>query len=209
LTAAPGAKIAALDVCDPIYGCNNVTIVAGIDWAIANHATYNIVAINISLGGGVAYASPCAGSASYGVETAVGILTAVASGNNSNVNGVNWPACTPGVVSVGAVYDTNKAGCTPGLKDTVACFSNVSNYLSLLTPAGATSYSAPLVSAATAVLASAFPAETPSALANRMTATGKPVADNRATGLGYVTPRYSDQPGQRRGGGKPGQRQHE
>ena len=195
LSAAPGAKIAALDVCDPTYGCNNVTMVAGINWAISNQATYNIVAINISLAGGVASASPCSGIDSYGMETAVanakaaGISTVAASGNNGYVNGVLWPACTPGVVSVGAVYDTNTTSCTPGLKDTVACFSNVSDYLSLLTPAGATSFAAPLASAAVAVLAAAYPAESPSALENRLTATGKPVADNRTTGLGYITPR--------------------
>ncbi|OYY92508.1 MAG: hypothetical protein B7Y41_15600 [Hydrogenophilales bacterium 28-61-23] len=195
LSAAPGARIAAVDVCDPTNGCNNVTIIAGIDWAIANQATYNIVAINISLAGGAAYASPCAGSNSYGLETAVanakaaGILTVAASGNNGYANGVLWPACTPGVVSVGAVYEANTAGCTPGLKDTVACFSNVSDYLSLLTPAGATSFAAPLVAGASAVLAAAYPLETPLARANRMTATGKPVPDNRANGLGYITPR--------------------
>jgi uncharacterized repeat protein (TIGR01451 family) len=198
LNAAPGTGIAAIDVCDPTWGCNNVTIVEGIDWAIANQETYNIVAINISLGGGAAYADPCTGNASYGVEAAVaeasdaGILTLGASGNNSYVNGINWPACAPGVVSVGAVYDSNVSNCTPGVKDSVACFSNVSDYLSLLTPASATSYAAPLAAGATAVMAAAFPLESTLERANRLTTTGKPVIDNRSgspVGLGWVIPR--------------------
>lgn len=198
LSAAPGVKIAAVDVCDPVYGCNNVDIIDGVNWAIANKAVYNIVAINISLGGGAPLAAPCAGVNSYGLETPVqnarnaGILTLGASGNNSAVNGILWPACTPGVISVGAVYDTDTTGCTPGLKDTVLCSTNVSSYLSLLTPAGATSTAAPLAAAAAAVLAAAYPAETPAAWANRMIASGKPVTDNRSgspSGLGYVIPR--------------------
>ncbi len=198
LSAAAGAKIAAVDVCDPAWGCYSVALIAGIDWAISqrDQGTHNIVAINISLGSG-SFSAPCAGSSSYGLETAVqearvaGILTVVASGNNSYANSLNWPACVPGVVSVGAVYETTAATCTPGLKDTVACFSNVSSYLSLLTPASATSYAAPLAAGATAVLAAAYPAETPTERSNRMLVSGKPVTDNRVSpvGLGYVIPR--------------------
>lgn len=195
LSAAPGGKIAALDVCDPAWGCNNLTILTGINWAIANRPTHNIVAINLSLSDGVSRASQCAGVDSYGLETAVGdalddgIVTVAGSGNNGYVNGIGWPACVPGVVSVGAVYDANIGNCTPGLKDTVACFSNVASYLSLLTPAGATSFAAPLATAAVAVLAAAQAGESAAARVARISASGKPVIDNRPAGLGYVVPR--------------------
>ena len=199
LSAAPNAKIIAIDVMNEppwsdFTGATTDALIAGIDWAIANQAAYNIAAINISLAGGTPYASPCA--ADNPLLTPVqqarddhGILTVTASGNNGFADGILFPACTPGVVSVGAVYDSNVPGCTPGLKDSVTCFSNVSNYLSLLTPAGATSYAAPLVAGAVAVLAAAYPSESAAQRATRMTATGKPVTDNRVNGLGYVIPR--------------------
>lgn len=197
LSAAPGARIAAIDVYDqPLGGASTDAIIAGINWAIAHKSIHSIVAINISLGGGSGYADPCSGGNPLILPVLrarqAGILTVAASGNNSYVDGINYPACTPGVVSVGAVYDGNVNGCLPGLKDSVTCFSNVSDYLSLLTPASATSYAAPLASGAVAVLAAAYPGETPASWASRLTTSGKPVDDNRTgtpSGLGHVIPR--------------------
>ena len=198
LSVAPNARIVAIDVMNEppwsdFTGATTDSLIAGINWAIANQAAYNIAAINMSLAGGSPYATPCASGNPLmtPVQEAqnVGIVTVAASGNNGYTNGILYPACTPGVVSVGAVYDTDTASCSPGTKDSVACFSNLSNYLSLLTPAGATSFAAPQVSAAVAVLASAFPSELPSVRAFRMTQSGKPVTDNRTGGLGYVIPR--------------------
>lgn len=197
LAAAPSASIASVDVYDhTISGASDVTIIAGIDWAIANQSAYNIVAINISLGGGPGYADPCAGDNPLVTPVqhalSAGMLTVVASGNNGYANGINWPACTPAVVSVGAVYENNTGSCSPGLKDSITCFSNISDYLSLLAPATATSYAAPLAAGAAAVLASAYPLETPTDWSSRMITSGKPIQDNRigsVTGLGYTIPR--------------------
>ena len=183
LNAAPNTRIVAIDVMNELpwsdfTGATTDSLLAGINWAIVNQAAYNVVAINMSLAGGPVYAAPCA--ANNPMLTAVqqakddhGILTVAASGNNSSANGLPWPACTPGVLSVGSVYDSNASGCVPGLKDTVVCGANVSNYLSLLTPALATSYAAPLGSAAAAVMAAAYPAESPDDWVIRMTTTGK------------------------------------
>jgi len=198
LSVAPNARIVAIDVMNEppwsdFTGATSDSLIAGINWAIANQAAYNIAAINMSLAGGFSYATPCASGNPLMTPVqeaqSAGIVTVAASGNNGNTNGILYPACTPGVVSVGAVYDTDTAGCSPGTKDSIACFSNVANYLSLLTPSGATSFAAPQVSAAVAVLASAFPSELPSVRAFRMTQSGKPVIDNRTGGLGYVIPR--------------------
>ena len=198
LAIAPNARIVAIDVMNEppwtdFTGATSDAIIAGINWAIANQAAYNIAAINISLAGGPGYASPCSGNNPLVTPVlealGVGILTVTASGNNGYADGMPWPACTPGVLSVGAVYDTDTTGCTPGVKDSVTCFSNVASYLSLLTPAGATSFAAPQVAGAVAVLASAFPGETTATRSFRMTYSGRPVTDNRATGLGYVIPR--------------------
>jgi subtilisin family serine protease len=169
---------------------------------IANKATYNIVALNLSLGvQGFKYADFCPGAFLNSVVSNAkdaGILSTVASGNDGYINGISDPACVPDAVSVGAVYDANIGGiswpsvpCTDTVTaaDKVACFSNSSKFLSILAPgamidaggirAAGTSQAAPHVAGAIAVLRSAFPAESADETLVRMTSTGKPVLDAR------------------------------
>lgn len=50
---APGVKLISLDVFDSSGETAYVSpILNGMDWAVANRDTYNITAINLSLGGG-------------------------------------------------------------------------------------------------------------------------------------------------------------
>lgn len=49
---APGVKLIGLDVFDEKGSAKWSTLVAAIDWAVANRDKYNITAINLSLGGG-------------------------------------------------------------------------------------------------------------------------------------------------------------
>jgi hypothetical protein len=200
---APGAKVIGLDVfecvdsqCNPapcngsnFSACSN-RIIDAINWTIANKAAYNIVAINMSLGGGSS-GTPCDNdvfASSVAEARAAGILSAVASGNNGFTNMLSSPACVPSAVSVGAVYDGGPG--TPwNSEDRVPSWSNSADFLTLLAPGSyitaagismqGTSQATPHVAGAIAVLRSAFPLDTPSQIVSRMTASGIPVLDIR------------------------------
>ncbi|HXU80571.1 MAG TPA: S8 family serine peptidase [Polyangia bacterium] len=204
LAVAPGAQIAALDVFNGDSGWTS-DILKAINWTIQNKAKYNIVAINLSLGGG-SFQSVCATDPlAIAVDSArtAGILSAVASGNGGLTNAVSSPACGASAISVGAVHAANVGGlrwpvCADPVTaaDKVACFSNSIPFLTILAPgvminaAGVTmtgtSQAAPHVAGAIAVLRSAFPAESPDAIVKRLTSTGVPVTDPRNN---VVTPR--------------------
>jgi subtilisin family serine protease len=197
LSVAPAAKVAALDV---FNGSSAWTtdILAAINWTIQNKSKYNIVAINMSLGGAL-FTAPCGQDAlAVGVASAraAGILSAVASGNSGATNGMGTPACAPDAISVGAVYPANFGGVGwPSCKDAttradlVACFSCSASFLTMLAPGVAitaagitmsgTSQATPHVAGAIAVLSSAFPGESPASLVTRLTANGVAVKDAR------------------------------
>ncbi len=196
---APGTRIAALDIYNGGYAFT-ADVLAAINWSIANKTTYNIVALNLSLGDGSNNAVECPGSwatLAFADARAAGILPVVAAGNNGYANGISGPACAPGAVRVGAVYDSNIGAIGwPGLctdyvtaADRVTCFSNSADILTLLAPGSiinaggysnsGTSQAAPFVAGAVAVLraADAFPAETLDQTVARMQNTGDLLSD--------------------------------
>lgn len=207
LAVGPGARIAMLDVFSGT-SASGADVLAGIDWAIANRSAYNIAAINLSLGDGVNYTSSCpyAGYAAAVADAqAAGISVVAASGNEARTSGMSAPACTPGAISVGAVYDANLGAkawtsCTDATTaaDKVACFSNSASFLTLLAPgssitaggyvASGTSQASPHVAGAVAVLRDAFPADTLEQTLARMTDTGVAITDARN---GIVKPRLN------------------
>ncbi|HUO43543.1 MAG TPA: S8 family serine peptidase [Burkholderiales bacterium] len=215
LSVAPGTQIAMLDAFSG-SSASTSNVIAGINWAIANQSTYHIAAINMSLGATTHYTSTCSSGNSYSTPVAnarsAGISVVAASGNNAYTNGVYqdgivMPACTPGVVSVGAVYDANWGGLiwgtspnqctdTTSAADKITCFSNSASYLTLLAPGalitaggsteGGTSQATPHVAGAIAVLRAAFPAETLDQTQARLTGSGVAITDPRN---GRVQPR--------------------
>ncbi len=205
LGVAPGAKVAALDVFQGA-GASDSNILAAINWAISNKTTYNIVALNMSLGvSGTYYNTACSSGNPYTTAfanaRAVGIVPVVASGNNGKSTGITAPACTPGAVSVGAVYDSNMGSLgwgnpllcrdTTTAADKIVCFSNSGNLLTLLAPGSqitaagitqsGTSQATPHVAGAIAVLraSNAAPTDTVQQTVDRLTSTGKPITDSR------------------------------
>lgn len=201
---APGARVIGLDVFDGTTA-STTTILAAYNWVLQNRATYNVAAINLSLGGGSATA-PCPGdpmAVAFATGRSAGVVTAVAAGNNATLNAISSPACAPDAVSVGAVYDANVGAigysvCNDPVTaaDRVACFSNSAPFLKLLAPGAlidaagyrmaGTSQATPHVAGAAAVLRAAFPTESASQLVNRMVTGGRLVVDPRN---GRSTPR--------------------
>ena len=203
LGVAPGAKLAMFDVFNG-SNASSADILSALDSAIELQSTYNIVAINMSLGDSSNNTTQCVDSvyaSAVGSATSAGIMTVAAAGNSGSKNGLISPACTAGVVSVGAVYDAaygtttwNLPGgaCTDAsAADQVICFSQSAGYLSMLGPgsfvsapssafqASGTSEATAHIAGAVAVLRARYPAEAPSETLQRLQMTGVPDTDSR------------------------------
>lgn len=204
LEVAPNTTILALDVFSRDGNGNmnakSEDVLSAINWVIENQATYNIVAMNLSLGDASENKNRCASSWATSVFSrarAAGIVPVVAAGNNGHADGLSNPACAPGAVSVGAVYTPNIKSYNGSCKDSsveagdVACFSNSAPYLTLLAPGTAinaagktmsgTSQAAPHVAGSIAVLRSAnrFPNDSVDNSVARLSCTGALVNDSR------------------------------
>jgi hypothetical protein len=197
LGVAPSTKILALDVFSGATAPGSA-ILSAIDWSISNRATYNIVAMNMSLGSGGS-PSPCASdffASAVSNARDAGILAAIASGNNGFSSAISSPACVPAAISVGAVYDANVGGlnysaCSDSstAADKVTCFSNSASFLSVLAPGApitaggytmtGTSQATPHVAGAIAVIRSTFPNEPIGDSVARLTNNGPQITDSR------------------------------
>lgn len=210
LAVAPGTKIIGMNVFNGAFA-STVDIIKGINWAIAHAGQYNIVAINMSLGGGSGDTQPKTVSPYYSAfqnARAAGIIPVISAGNDGFTNALSEPGSVVGSVSVGAVYDSAMgplawgSECRDNLSaaDQVICFSNSAYFLTLLAPgckndAGftppnymcGTSQAAPHVAGSVAVLRSAFPGDAIDQTVARLK-NGDTVSDGRN---GISTPRIN------------------
>jgi len=134
---APEASIIAIQVFTNISGSARAydsDIIKGLQRVYALRNSFDIAAVNMSLGGG-SYSSTCDGSQSS-TKTAidnllsVGIPTVIASGNNGYTTSISSPACISTSVSVGSTGD----GSGGAVSDKVSSFSNSASFLDLLAP---------------------------------------------------------------------------
>lgn len=198
LAVAPQASIVAIDVFEP-EGAFDSDVIEGMDWAISQRATYNIAALNLSLGDTQQNASACTLTpyvAAVRRARNAGLVVVIAAGNDRYTGGVAEPACVANAVAVGATYDANVGqrafgSCTDSTTaaDKVTCYSNSGEPLDLFAPGSVltlggntldgTSFAAPMVAGAVAVLKQRFPLDTPAQLESRLTLAGTPVTDAR------------------------------
>ncbi len=177
---APGADIIALRVTaviegladqgDPEYPYSayipEAGVLAALERVYALRGTYDIAAVNLSLGGEPGSCTDAAWEDVIGRLTDAGIAVVAASGNDGWDDSITFPACLPDVISVGASTSTG----------TVAAFSSSSPDLDLLAPGSpvvstvlpsfdatgfaaqqGTSFSAPHVAAAFALIGADLP----------------------------------------------------
>lgn len=211
---APGAGVVMVRVFDDTsYGRES-------DWAIAmgwvaDHASaLGIRVLNLSIGTDNRYPGTC--EADWPVMAAAalrvrdaGVVLVAAAGNENEANALVAPACLPGVLSVGAVYDaplgrepdtgTYSSGCFDAATDagTVMCLSNTSSELDVLAPGSrirnaapgggvaerrGTSQATPHASAVAALMLEVDSALTPDDVERLLEQTGTPTVDPKAPG---------------------------
>jgi len=193
---AKNANIIAVQVFSGYYGdltAYDSDIIKGLERVYALRSSFNIAAVNMSLGGGIYY-SNCDDS-SFQTKVAidnlrsVGIATVIASGNHGSTDGISHPACISSAVSVGATDDF----------DSVASFSNIASFVSLVAPGVSitssipgggtaswpgTSMAAPHVAGAWTVLKQASPLASVSDILSALQNTATLVNDYRGTVTG-------------------------
>ena len=106
---ATGARIGALKVLDKFGTGTIATATAGIDWCLQQQKRYNIkvATMSFSLKSNVYTRQNCPTYMNNIIQRALNanMFVDAASGNNAVVRGIIFPACTPGVMSVGSVDD--------------------------------------------------------------------------------------------------------
>jgi hypothetical protein len=156
-------------------------------------ATIDIAAVNMSLGGGQFFSQATCDSSNTAMKAAidnlraVGIATVIASGNNGFKTSMGAPACVSTAVSVGATDDS----------DSVASFSNIASFVSLVAPgfditsavpgggvsvSQGTSMATPHAAGAWAILKQAQPAAAVTDILNLLRDTARNRSDLRAGG---------------------------
>jgi len=134
---APDTKLISLDVFTKIKIDGKVKnlastsdIIEALDWVLENKIRYNIVAVNLSLGGPFSYKKDCSKdnyhySQMFKKLLKASIIPVVAAGNEGHSAELGAPGCVKSALTVGSVKDTT---------DTVSDFSNGGPLVDILAP---------------------------------------------------------------------------
>ncbi|MDF1500224.1 MAG: S8 family serine peptidase [Anaerolineales bacterium] len=170
--------------------------VAALEHVASLAASYNIAAVNMSIGGGT-YTSPCDGDLrKLAIDNlrSLDVATVIASGNGGALDAIAAPACISTAISVGS---TTAA-------DVISSFSNIAGFLDLLAPGSSiyssvpgggfeswsgTSMAAPHVAGAWAAIRSAHPGMSVDAISAALSSTGVLIDDTRSSSVVRDLPR--------------------
>jgi subtilisin family serine protease len=191
---APGANLIALRIDNSVTNPTADIINSALQWVLVHQARYNIVAVNLSEGGNSTYPQKLTGANTTLLQELqnAGVFVAVAAGNDSSTNGIEYPGADPYAVSVSSV-DTD---------DQVSSFADVGQDLNLLAPgsnvpttytdnvtgapvvldATGTSFATPFAAAAAALVHQADPALSPTSILAILQQTGQPIFDAASGG---------------------------
>jgi len=168
---APQVSLVAVRVLDCSGSGSTAGVIAGIDWATANHAAGVPAVANMSLGGGYSAALNTA------TQNAIsdGITFAVAAGNSNADACSASPASTPNAITVGATSSNDARASYSNYGSCVDIFapgSGITSSWNTSTTAtntiSGTSMASPHVAGAAALLLSANPSSTPAQVAAAM-----------------------------------------
>ena len=213
---APDAGILAIKVLDAQNRfAASAQILAGLDWVLAARPDVRVVNMSLgtdelfegrcdtSRSWTMAYAE------AIGALRRRGVLVVAASMNSGSARRMAAPACVASALAVGATYDARHGALdwgtcrdAAGRADQLVCFSNGGRGLDLLAPGalivttapgggrtralGGTSFAAPHVAGAAALLLELSPSLTPGRIEAALETTGPRVRDARS---GFVFPR--------------------
>ena len=189
---SPGAKIVALRIDNGSGDVPDARYQAALQWIIANRVAFGITVVNISEGGDQVFSARTTNNSLYADELATlkaaGVFIAVASGNDGVTSppGIEYPAADPSVFSVGSSNlndDVADHTSRSPILDILAPGQNVITYYRdgngnwIITPATGTSWAAPHVAGAAALLKQINPAFSPDDIMGILQATAQDVWD--------------------------------